>query len=68
MFVGNWADGKRDGFGQYKYVQDGTEYQGQWHAGKMHGLGKLLSRDGKVLVEGEWVEGELSINISIDDI
>mmetsp|Transcript_29392 Transcript_29392/g.49610 ORF Transcript_29392/g.49610 Transcript_29392/m.49610 type:complete len:80 (-) Transcript_29392:81-320(-) len=57
--LGEWADGRRNGYGVYKYVHDETEYHGHWVAGKMHGAGEVLDRNGRLLARGQWAEGVL---------
>ena len=38
FYEGEWKDGKKHGYGLYKYY-DGTIYEGEWKDGKKHGEG-----------------------------
>ena len=56
-YVGQWKDGKKDGEGTYTWA-DGDKYVGQYKDGKEHGLGRFTFASGKVMHDGEWVNGE----------
>ena len=56
-FAGNWSEGNRQGVGTVTYT-DGSTYTGQWHADLRHGRGTLTDGSGKLIYEGEWVNGE----------
>ena len=66
-YPGEWAEGKRNGLGRYKYARDLSEYHGNWKMGKMHGRGKVMDRDGNVQAEGDWVDGSLLKNECVKD-
>ena len=43
-YVGNWKDGKRDGYGKFFY-SNGTIYEGYWKNDKKEGFGILFFQD-----------------------
>lgn len=40
-YSGDYVDGKKQGFGVYKYA-DGKVYEGQWVNGKQSGEGRII--------------------------
>ena len=46
QYEGNWADGKRQGFGTYQYAT-GATYTGEWTDNKKHGQGIYISENGR---------------------
>eukprot|EP00834_Sanchytrium_tribonematis_P002295 NODE_67_length_25542_cov_1.476831.p16 type:complete len:216 gc:universal NODE_67_length_25542_cov_1.476831:18322-17675(-) len=62
IYDGNFAAGKRDGFGIYQYFNQsvgktGAIYEGEYKNGKKHGKGKMTYFDGSIY-EGEWFDNE----------
>jgi hypothetical protein len=55
-YVGEWRDGKRDGYGTCTR-RGGTKYVGEWHDGKEHGEGTVSGLHG-VQYMGEWRDGK----------
>ncbi|OQS04036.1 hypothetical protein THRCLA_03684 [Thraustotheca clavata] len=57
MYLGHWAQGKRDGEGMCMLF-DGTIYQGEWKNGKKNGFGKCDFARTRDRYEGKWVGGQ----------
>ena len=51
-YVGNWANGARDGQGVQSYASDSSveKYDGSWQQNKWQGHGSLFYRDGSKYV------------------
>ena len=49
-YIGQMADGKKCGFGEYTFV-DGSIYKGGWAHGKYHNEGTLADPDGLVVYQ-----------------
>lgn len=58
VYMGNFVDGKKHGFGEYKY-QDGSYYRGKWFQGKREGFGVLKKGDDGSFYEGEWYNDKI---------
>ena len=45
VYVGEWKDGKRDGYGKHSYEESGRDiccfYEGEWKNDKRHGEGTM---------------------------
>jgi len=50
--VGQWAYGKRHGYGVFYYA-NGSKYEGYWYENLKHGTGKMTFEDGTVY-EGDF--------------
>ena len=61
-YVGQWKDGKADGFGIFNFVPNNTlayeSYEGGWKANAMHGKGILI------WIFGDRYEGQFNDNIA----
>ena len=58
VYRGDWEDGKRHGWGEYKH-NDGSSYVGEYMTGKKHGYGVCTFSDGAVY-DGEWRNGVMT--------
>lgn len=56
-YVGHYERGKRVGYGELTF-SDGRIYKGNWLDDKREGQGVELDREGEVLYEGKYVNGE----------
>ena len=56
-YVGDWKDGKREGYG-IKYYIDGTVYKGQWRNDNKHGQGSITYLNGVKFI-GQWENNKL---------
>lgn len=56
-YTGDHYEGMRHGYGVSK-LQNGTVYEGNWVDDHKHGSGKLIGSDGKVILKGDWENGE----------
>lgn len=56
-YEGSWVNGEKDGMGRLNY-KDGRHFIGMFKDGMKHGKGCILSRQGKILSEGEYVMNE----------
>eukprot|EP01097_Dermamoeba_algensis_P010240 TRINITY_DN7480_c0_g1_i2.p1 TRINITY_DN7480_c0_g1~~TRINITY_DN7480_c0_g1_i2.p1 ORF type:complete len:226 (-),score=23.72 TRINITY_DN7480_c0_g1_i2:203-880(-) len=54
IYVGEWKDDKRNGFGEFTWP-GGDSYSGRWKDSKRHGNGTYKWADGRVY-QGEWNE------------
>ncbi|ORX81071.1 hypothetical protein BCR32DRAFT_204048 [Anaeromyces robustus] len=53
-YVGEWKDGKLNGYGILKYDPEGKSYyEGEWLDNKKHGKGKMVYSSGNVYT-GDW--------------
>lgn len=52
MIIGNWENGRINGYGTLKYA-NGDVYEGDWLEGAMHGHGTYQYSEGDVYV-GQW--------------
>ena len=57
IYEGQWKEGVENGFGILNY-ETGITYIGEFENGRPHGRGKLLHKDGKQVMEGNWVNGK----------
>ena len=55
-YVGEWKDGKRNGYGTYTFA-DGNKYVGEYKEGGRHGQGTYTYANGDKYV-GEWKDGK----------
>ena len=55
-YAGDFEQDMQHGYGVER-DGSGLRYEGYWKNNKKHGLGKVIDRDDRVLVEGEWSEG-----------
>lgn len=53
IYIGEWKNGLRDGFGVHSWL-DGSRYEGEWLKDVANGKGKLIHADGDIY-EGDWV-------------
>eukprot|EP00118_Oscarella_pearsei_P006682 m.30642 g.30642 ORF g.30642 m.30642 type:complete len:564 (+) comp31372_c0_seq1:46-1737(+) len=58
QYVGEKANGLRNGYGVYIYSNTFFRYEGEWKDGKKHGHGKLVMGDGSYY-EGNFRDGEI---------
>ena len=58
IYVGQWKDGRCDGFGKFTYP-DGQVFEGEWRDGRRNGPGKLAMPNGECIA-GTWVDDTLS--------
>ena len=58
-YVGEYKNGKANGFGTFTFA-DGRKYVGSYDMGKRNGVGKEYGSDGKLLINGEWTNGQLT--------
>jgi len=63
-YVGEYKNGKANGFGTYTFA-DGHKYVGNYDMGKRNGAGKEYGSDGKLLINGEWTNGQLTNTLPI---
>ena len=56
-YEGAWVEGQKDGMGRLNY-KDGRYFIGMFKNGMKHGKGCIISRQGKILSEGEYVMNE----------
>jgi hypothetical protein len=54
VYEGDFLEGKRSGYGRYLFVS-GEKYEGEWKNDLREGKGVIYSKDGKVLLDGIWV-------------
>ena len=52
FYIGNWKNGKREGYGRYSWP-DGAEYQGYFVEGNMQGIGTFMYTN-KDIFKGEF--------------
>ncbi|MGE5397229.1 MAG: MORN repeat-containing protein [Chitinophagales bacterium] len=57
VYEGEWKDDRREGKGTMTWP-DGRKYIGEWQNDQRSGKGILYSKDGNVLKNGTWKEGE----------
>jgi hypothetical protein len=57
-YSGPWVGDKKEGKGTFVFA-DGRKYEGEFRNDQMHGPGKLFAPDGKLIVDGEWENGQL---------
>ncbi|MGF1532895.1 MAG: hypothetical protein ACFCUI_04280 [Bernardetiaceae bacterium] len=55
VYVGDFAHGKRNGTGTYTF-DTGEKYIGGWKDDLRHGHGALYTKDGTLIVRGDWKE------------
>ncbi len=47
VYIGNWRNGTRWGFGKF-YWKDGDLYEGSWVKGKPEGYGRIIYHNGNM--------------------
>jgi hypothetical protein len=57
VYEGSFHQDSREGYGKM-YNPDKTVYEGMFHDGQPNGQGKLTDENGKVLYEGEFLNGK----------
>jgi serine/threonine protein kinase len=57
VYTGEWQQDKMDGEGSLVYY-DGSKYIGQWKAGNYDGYGKIYGKDGNLIYEGQFQNGQ----------
>jgi len=57
-YEGDFIDNEFEGNGVY-YLDNGNYYEGQFKKGKFNGYGKEYDKDGKILREGKYINGNL---------
>ena len=57
-YLGEWKNGKRDGYGIVVFPDDGSTYEGEWKEGLPHGKGIITTID-KKKQEVQFIKGEL---------
>lgn len=68
-FEGFYADGRMDGKGIYKWAsRGGRVYQGEFRNGLYNGHGVYREASGKVLYEGQWVDGVPATRPNLDKV
>ena len=58
MYVGQASYTTREGRGGFYYSDDGTMWVGYWEGNNKGKYGKMISKDGKVMYEGEYKNGK----------
>ena len=58
LYQGEFADNEVNGKGTL-WFQGGSKFVGNFQSGKAHGSGKIIENDGKVSVQGVWLNGVL---------
>ncbi|MBU60932.1 MAG: hypothetical protein CMI26_00355 [Opitutae bacterium] len=58
-YLGDFRKGAYNGQGLFAF-SDGSRYLGKWKNGLFHGGGILYGRNGKIKLEGEWINGLLN--------
>lgn len=61
IYEGNYKNDKRNGYGTY-YFATGEKYEGYWENDLRNGKGKFYDKDGKIILEGLWINDKLSKN------
>lgn len=61
IYEGNYKNDKRNGFGIY-YFASGEKYEGNWENDLRNGKGKFYDKEGKVILEGIWINDKLTKN------
>ena len=61
MYEGDFVNGKYEGHGKF-YFDTGIYYIGEWKNNIMHGKGKLYDKEGQIMEEGIWNNGEYQFN------
>lgn len=56
-YVGNWKEGKPNGYGIYLWSDGNAFYQGQFLDGKWHGYGVIFKKGYSKYI-GQWVKGK----------
>ena len=56
--IGEFTNGKPNGFGKSYYPDGSLFFEGEFKDGKRNGSGKLYSKNGKVLYDGNWKDGK----------
>ena len=56
-YMGSFSNSLYDGFGTFKWIQDGLTYEGRWKEGKFHGKGSLNYANGDKFV-GHFCDGQ----------
>lgn len=52
-YEGEYVDDQREGYGIYQFAS-GERYEGEWKDDLREGKGTVYSKDGNVLLEGQW--------------
>ncbi len=55
--IGEFRDGEQVGAGVYIW-DDGKWFEGEWRENRRHGFGALWSKDGSLLKDGRWENGD----------
>jgi len=58
-YDGNWEHGKKFGYGEYTWKEDGTCCKGQWLNDKMNGNFDCYTKDGVLFLKGEFKDDKL---------
>ncbi len=66
IYSGEWKNGLEDGAGKITFP-DGGYFEGSFKEGKRHGEGKFFDAEGELMLEGNWVNGELDDTLINDD-
>jgi len=57
-YDGDFVEGEYSGKGIFRYA-DGSYYEGSFIDGEMYGYGTLYSKEGTILKQGQWEDGEI---------
>lgn len=63
QYKGEWLSGKYHGKGKLDW-DPGMSYEGEFQGGLFKGAGTLKDSTGKILQQGDWVEGELITSLA----
>ncbi|MGD1841844.1 MAG: MORN repeat-containing protein [Thermonemataceae bacterium] len=55
VYEGEYTNGKREGYGTYIFANQ-VKYEGEWKNDLRHGKGKMYSQEGKILLNGNWID------------
>ena len=56
IYNGNFKNGEKSGEAEYS-MNNGNKYIGKFKHGKYHGKGKIIGKDGNIIQEGKFKEG-----------
>ena len=62
IYIGEWADDKRNGYGVYDDIVKGEKYMGQWQDDCRHGSGIIVTLEG-MYFEGSFTNNKITVSI-----